>query len=87
MLGPEPEQLEQLVSHDWHADDVLSKNWFLLQVGRQRQRVEVDGDAKAGDAHGLLRAEALDGLEERPCGDRAELDLAIVHAHRLRQIN
>ena len=41
-----------------------------------RRRVEVDGDAEAGDAHGPLRAEALDGLEERPRGDRAELDLA-----------
>ena len=26
LLGPAPEQLEQLASHDWHVEDVLSKN-------------------------------------------------------------
>ena len=39
LLGPAPEQLEQLESQDWHVDDVVSKNWFLLQVGRQRPLV------------------------------------------------
>jgi hypothetical protein len=34
LLGPLPAQLEQLESHDWHVDDVLSKNWDLLHVGR-----------------------------------------------------
>lgn len=36
LLGPEPEQLEQVESQDLHVDDVLSKYCPLLQVGRQR---------------------------------------------------
>lgn len=36
LLGPAPEQLEQLESQDWHADDVVSKNSDLLHVGKQR---------------------------------------------------
>ena len=36
LLGPAPEQLEQLESQDWHVDDVVSKNWFWLHVGRHR---------------------------------------------------
>lgn len=39
LLGPAPEQLEQLESQDWHEEEVLSKNWFLLQVGKQRPLV------------------------------------------------
>lgn len=35
-LGPAPEQLAQLPSQVWHVRVVPSKNWFLLQVGRQR---------------------------------------------------
>jgi hypothetical protein len=40
LVGPDPEQLEQLVSHDWHVDDVLSKNCDLLHVGRHRPFVK-----------------------------------------------
>lgn len=40
LLGPDPEQLEQLVSQDWHVEDVLSKNCALLQVGRHRPLVK-----------------------------------------------
>ena len=36
LLGPEPEQLEQLESQAWHDKVVDSKNWDLLHVGRQR---------------------------------------------------
>ena len=36
LFGPEPEQLAQLPSHDWHVDEVVSKYWFWLQVARQR---------------------------------------------------
>lgn len=36
LLGPAPEQLEQEESHVWHVEDVLSKYWDLLQVGRHR---------------------------------------------------
>lgn len=32
--GPEPVQLEQVLSHVWHAPLVVSKNWFLLHVLR-----------------------------------------------------
>lgn len=39
LLGPAPEQLAQLLSHDWHVREVASKNWFLLQVGRHRPAV------------------------------------------------
>ena len=39
LLGPAPEQLEQLESHDWQDEEVLSKYWDLLQVGRQRPLV------------------------------------------------
>lgn len=46
LLGPAPEQLEQLASHDWHDDEVLSKNWFLLQVGRQRPLVSTGRSAE-----------------------------------------
>ena len=45
LLGPEPEQLEQLESQDWHVEDVVSKNWFLLQVGRQRPLVRTGRSA------------------------------------------
>jgi hypothetical protein len=40
LLGPDPEQLEQLVSQDWHVDEVVSKNCDLLQVGRHRPLVK-----------------------------------------------
>ena len=36
LLGPAPEQLEQLLSHAWQLPLVLSKNWVWEQVGRQR---------------------------------------------------
>lgn len=36
LLGPCPEQDEQLESHVWQDDDVGSKNWDLLQIGRHR---------------------------------------------------
>lgn len=36
LLGPEPEQLEQLLSHDWQLPLVVSKNCVLEHVGRQR---------------------------------------------------
>ncbi|OCH86960.1 hypothetical protein OBBRIDRAFT_837782 [Obba rivulosa] len=39
LLGPEPEQLEQLESHGWHVEEVMSKNSDLLQVGRHRPLV------------------------------------------------
>lgn len=39
LLGPDPEQLEQLPSHDWQLDDVVSKNCDLLHVGRHRPLV------------------------------------------------
>ena len=45
LLGPDPEQLEQLASHDWHVEDVVSKNWFLLHVGRQRPFVSTGRSA------------------------------------------
>jgi len=34
LLGPLLAQLEQLESHDWQVDEVLSKNWDWLHVGR-----------------------------------------------------
>jgi len=40
LLGPDPEQLEQLLSQDWQVDEVLSKNCDLLQVGRHRPLVK-----------------------------------------------
>ena len=40
LLGPAPEQLEQLASQDWQDDEVLSKNWDWLQVGKQRPLVK-----------------------------------------------
>ena len=45
LLGPAPEQLEQLASHDWHVDEVLSKNCPLLHVGRQRPLVNTGRSA------------------------------------------
>jgi len=36
LLGPGPEQLEQVESHGWQEDVVESKYWDLLQTGRQR---------------------------------------------------
>lgn len=36
LLGPKPEQLEQLESQDWHFDDVESKNCDWPQVGKHR---------------------------------------------------
>ena len=36
LLGPEPEQLEQLESQDWQVDDVESKNCDWPQVGKHR---------------------------------------------------
>jgi hypothetical protein len=36
LLGPKPEQLEQLESQDWHVDDVESKNCDWPQVGKHR---------------------------------------------------
>lgn len=36
LLGPDPEQLEQLASQAWHAPEVASKNCALLHVGRHR---------------------------------------------------
>ena len=36
LLGPAPEQLEQLLSHGWQLPLVPSKNWVLEQVGRHR---------------------------------------------------
>lgn len=38
-LGPAPTQLEQLPSHFWHVDEVLSKNSPFEHVGRQRPLV------------------------------------------------
>ena len=35
-FGPDPEQLEQLESHDWQEDDAVSKNCDCEHVGRQR---------------------------------------------------
>ncbi len=34
--GPAAEQLEHVESHDWHVEDVGSRNCALAQVGRQR---------------------------------------------------
>lgn len=36
LLGPEPEQLEQLGSQFLHVEVVESKYWERLHVGRQR---------------------------------------------------
>jgi hypothetical protein len=49
LLGPDPEQLLQVLSQDWQVLEVLSKNWFLLQVGRHRP---------------LVRTGRFDGQEE-----------------------
>jgi hypothetical protein len=54
LLGPAAEQLEQLASHAWHAPEVVSKNWFLLHVGRQRP--PVDTGRFAGQAVHWLKA-------------------------------
>jgi hypothetical protein len=53
--GPEAEQLEQLASQGWHVDDVLSKNWVWLQVGRQRPLVNT-GRFVLQDKHWLNEA-------------------------------
>jgi hypothetical protein len=39
LLGPDPEQLEQLASQGWHVLEVVSKNSTLLHVGRHRPLV------------------------------------------------
>lgn len=52
---PAPEQLEQLESHDWHDDEVLSKNCPLLQVGRQRPFVRTG--RSGGQLEHWLKAE------------------------------
>ena len=36
LLGPEPEQLEQVESQDWQVIDVESKNCDWLHVGKHR---------------------------------------------------
>lgn len=36
MFAPDPEQLEQLESHDWQEDVAVSKNCDCEHVGRQR---------------------------------------------------
>lgn len=36
LLGPAPVQLEQLESQAWQEEEVESKYWDLLHVGRQR---------------------------------------------------
>lgn len=36
LFAPDPEQLEQLESHDWQEDDAVSKNCDCEHVGRQR---------------------------------------------------
>ena len=36
LLGPAPEQLEQVLSHDWQLPLEESKNCVLEHVGRQR---------------------------------------------------
>lgn len=45
LLGPVPVQLEQLASQDWHVEEVLSKNWDLLHVGKQRPLVRTGRSA------------------------------------------
>lgn len=39
LLGPAPEQLEQVVSQAWHELEPVSKNWVFVHVGRQRPLV------------------------------------------------
>lgn len=52
MLGPEPEQLEQLESQDWQDELTVSKNCAWLQVGRQRP-FERTGRCEEQDVHWL----------------------------------
>lgn len=50
LFGPAPEQLEHVVSHAWHAFEVVSKNWLLVHVGRQRPLVST-GNLAGQDKH------------------------------------
>jgi len=67
LLGPLPEQLEQLASHDWHVEDVLSKNWDWLHVGKHLPFVST-GRSEGHDEHWLNDAPeqvAQSGWQER----------------------